>query len=155
LEYALSASYTVLSNSVWILAAQWLRTSVLRYDCFDQWCRRRECMRMQVHPQKFWFGENLDKIPENRGKIRGNLGKICKNLRKLPENLNKLPENTRKFASKITWRPLLEVISTTIFMRKHLHKEGPKINSDKFGKIRAKILRIPKGLPAAAPMPST
>jgi len=37
---------------------------------------------VQARPQKFWFGEN----PE---KIRGNLGKISENFHKIPENLSK------------------------------------------------------------------
>ena len=36
----------------------------------------------ETAPQKFWFDENADKIPQNPGKI-------SENLRKLPENLSK------------------------------------------------------------------
>jgi len=37
---------------------------------------------VQVHPQKFWFIENLGKIPENPDKIPYYLGKILENLSK-------------------------------------------------------------------------
>jgi len=37
---------------------------------------------VQAHPQKFWFVENLGKIPKN-------LGKTSKNPGEIPENLGK------------------------------------------------------------------
>ena len=130
-------------------------------------------MGVQAHAQKFWFGENLGKIIENPGKICGNLGKICENILKIRENLGKLPENTGKKGANhiLIWKKMvpnvlwfekngaqnhtktvfLEVIRT-VFMKRNSHKKWPKIFSGKFGKIRAKILRTPKNLPASTPM---
>jgi len=38
---------------------------------------------VQVHLQKFWFGENLDKIPQSPSEICGNLSKIRENFCKI------------------------------------------------------------------------
>ena len=56
---------------------------------------------VKAHPQKFWFIENTDKIPENPGKIRENLSKIYEHVRKMPAILGKLHEIW------IKWRPTL------------------------------------------------
>jgi len=61
-----------------------------------QWCRRGGVQGVQAHPQKFWFVQNLGKIPETFGKISENLGKIPENPNKIPKYLGKIPENLGK-----------------------------------------------------------
>jgi len=83
-------------------------------------------------PQKFWCVKNLGKILENPGTIGRNLGKICENLCKIPDVRAKMAPNVVWFekmapnVGRITWRPILEVIPKTFFMRKYLYKKWPK-----------------------------
>jgi len=124
------------------------------YDGLQR-CRRRGCRGFKRTTKRF------DLV-----KIREKSLKICENFRKIPENLGKLPENTGKNGAQRTlvwkkWRQtcseshedlFLEVIPKTVVMRNSSHKKWPKNFSGKFGKIRAKILRTPKNLPAPTRM---
>ena len=116
---------------------------------------------VQAHPQKFWFCENP-------GKICGNMGKVCENLCKITEiwaNSKNTSKNGAQLVWLKKWRPTcfektapkshedsFLVIWSTVFMRKYSYKKWPKTFSSKFGKIRPKILRTLKKLPAPTPM---
>jgi len=82
---------------------------------------------VQAHLQKFWFAENLSKIPENRG-ING--AQRCLTSKNGTQRLQ-----------KSTWRPFLEVTPTKglhdLCGRKFVGKIAQKT-------FRAKILRTPK-----------
>jgi len=65
--------------------------------------------RGQAHPQKFWFGENADKLSENPGKV-------C--------NLRKSVKTFAKFEQK--WRP-------TYFYLKKIRPTCPELHEDLIG----------------------
>ena len=81
---------------------------------------------VQAHHQKFSFGE-----------ICGNLGKISENLHKIPENLSK----PLKICAKMALNGAQKNMKSFCF-------RGRSFFSGTFGRIRAKILRISKNLPA-------
>ena len=91
---------------------------------------------VQEHPQKFWFVENPNKIPENLGK---NGAQCCLTSKNATQGLQ-----------KNRWRPY--------FWRSH-HKNGwQKLHNNflgTFGKNWAKILCTPKNLLAPTPMVGT
>ena len=99
-------------------------------------------VEVQAHSQKFWFAENLSKIPENLG-ING--AQPCFTSKNGTHGLR-----------KNTWRPFLgghtKKKSSWSFWEKICRKNCTKNFSGKFGEIRAKILRTPKDLPAPTPM---
>jgi len=99
-------------------------------------------------PPKIRFGENLGKISENLAKIRGHLGKSC-------ENYRKLYENTGKNGAQNNMKTFFGGHPNNSFHEKTFAQKWPKNVSDKFGKIRAKILRTPKNLPAPTHIAST
>ena len=80
-------------------------------------------MGLQTHPQKFWFVENPDKIPENPGK---------NGAQRLQKNKGRpfLERSLQKTSSWSLWEKILKSHNFT----------------SKFGKIRAKILRTSKNL---------
>jgi len=114
---------------------------------------------VQAHPQKLWFVENPDQIPENAGKIRPNVGKIYEHVCKIPEILGKLPEHTASNGAQrclilINWRPtwgeshedlFLEVIPEMICVGGNTHtKSCPKSFRQCLGKFEQKYLAPPK-----------
>jgi len=88
------------------------------FSDWQQWCRRR----VQAHPQKFWFVENLGKIHENLGKNCWNLGKIPENLPKFQENLGNRPENPGKMAPNVVWFPNTALTWCKTFFQINLKK---------------------------------
>jgi len=103
----------------------------------SHWCRRWGC--------RGWRRTTKILIWWKTRKIRRNLCKISENLHKILENLSELSENMSKLW--LQWRPksyeelFLEV---TFF--------GFFYGQVWVGRIRAKILRTPKNLPAPTPM---
>jgi len=106
---------------------------------------------VQVHPQKFWFGENPGKIPQNTDKIVEIWAKYVKTFVKpLIISANSLKIRAKmapivlwfeKNGDQITWR-LFSCVGRDIFWS----------FLGKFGKFWAKIFRTPKNLPAPAPI---
>ena len=96
---------------------------------------------VQTHPLKFWFAENLGKIPENPGKYSV---QRCLTSKNGDQGLH-----------KNTWRPFLEATPKKLLRdlcgRKFVGKSCTKILSGKFREIRAKILCTPKNLSAPTP----